>query len=121
MICSELREVLLPAYAPCTNFKGTCEQHCVWNPPKGHVPRGFGGATAALDAVRLVIVAAEPGNPADGESYEGPPSQMLSDSTIFFTTFLMANNLRRKGRPAPFHRSLAYLLDLCWPNHTITQ
>ena len=34
-----------------------------WHPEAGHVPRGFLGATGALEDVELIMVLAEPGNP----------------------------------------------------------
>jgi len=76
--CAELRELLLPAYAPCRHFDGNC--HCVarWDPGKGHVPRGFVGALGSLDEVKLVLVAAEPGDPLPGETYErADPADLL--------------------------------------------
>ena len=45
-----------------------------WFPSEGHVPRGFLGATRALEEVEVVMVLAEPGPPKDtkpnSEKYE---------------------------------------------------
>jgi hypothetical protein len=70
-----LTEVLLPAYHPCIGFEPTCRGECLWSPDKGHIPRGFHGGNA--ETIRLVLVTAEPGDPADGESYQGSPAEML--------------------------------------------
>jgi len=70
--CAELRELLLPAYAPCTHFGGACKGVAKWDTGKGYAPRGFVGALGSLDEVELVLVAAEPGDPLPGETHEGP-------------------------------------------------
>ena len=48
---------------------GSCPESR-WHPEAGHVPRGFLGATGALDDVELIMVLAEPGNPQGQESYD---------------------------------------------------
>ena len=53
-----LVDVLLPAYT-CQHF-GKCPD-ATWFPSEGHVPRGFLGATRALEEVEVVMVLAEPG------------------------------------------------------------
>ena len=66
-----LVDVLLPAYT-CQHF-GKCPD-ATWFPSEGHVPRGFLGATRALEEVEVVMVLAEPGPPKDtkpnSEKYE---------------------------------------------------
>lgn len=118
---SALSEALLPAQAPCPHFRGCCRDVCKWKPKSGFIPRGFGGATGSLSDVRLVLVTAEPGDPADGESYEGSPSEMVRGHLTWFRGLLEGDLLRRGGRPAPFHRNLRCILDLCWPEQFLQQ
>jgi hypothetical protein len=61
MTNAAMRAVLTPLYK-CSNYDGSCRDHCRWEPEHGLVPCGFGGATGPLDAVRLVLVTAEPGD-----------------------------------------------------------
>ena len=44
----------------CSNFEDCGADYA---PEKGHVPRGFSGATGSLDEVYLVIVSAQPSKP----------------------------------------------------------
>jgi hypothetical protein len=107
----------MPAMAPCAGFQGACKGQCTWEPDKGHIPRGFGGATGALDEVRLVLVTAEPNGPGDGESgYSGDVETFVEQTAVFTATLIRDDSLRRKGKKAPFHRNLRRILDLCWPN-----
>lgn len=114
-LCPELREILTPAMAPCASFEGVCKGHCKWQPKDGHIPRGFCGGTGAVAEVRLVLVTAEPGPPADGESYSGDAQRFIEQTAGFAATYLRDDSLRRNGRPAPYHRNLQRILDLCWP------
>jgi hypothetical protein len=113
--CQELLDVLTPALAPCKNFSGVCRGITVWDPPSGHIPRGFGGANGRAHSVKLILVTAEPGPPGDGEIYSGSPSRMLDEHIRFFERVFRDNALRRRGRAAPFHSGLRTILDLCWP------
>jgi len=76
--CSDLLDVLRPAIAPCTGFKGSCRGYCKFEPESGHIPRGFGGALGKATEVQLVLVAAEPGDPMDGRNYDGVESEVLT-------------------------------------------
>jgi hypothetical protein len=119
--CAELREILLPAYAPCTHFGGACDGIARWGPAKGHVPRGFVGALGSLDDVELVLVvaepgkplkrvAAEPGKPLERETYKGTdPADFLDQC---------AEKVYRifDAAPKPFHRNIRWILDLCFPD-----
>lgn len=67
---SNLAKLLKPAFAPCEAFEGPCRE-MRWNPARGHVPRGFLGATGNLKDIELVLVFAEPGDPHEGEKHEG--------------------------------------------------
>ena len=74
-----------------------------WNPPAGHVPRGFLGAAGDLSEVELVLVFAEPGDPHFGECHTGLKSA-YDYATYGFGT----------GKDL-FHRNVRHILDLCWP------
>jgi hypothetical protein len=77
--CTELQEILLPAYRPCPNLGGPCSNVVKWYPLAGHVPRGFIGATGSANEVELVLITAEPGDPLSDEMYdEQTPSAMLA-------------------------------------------
>lgn len=121
MTCASLVNVLLPALAPCRHLEGACRNFAAWNPACGDMPRGFGGANGCCEAVRLVLVTAEPGSPGDSESYGGAPAAMLTDHLRFFEHTLRHDALRRAGRGAPFHRNLRVILDLCWPVMSLDQ
>lgn len=71
--------------------------------------------------VRLILVTAEPGDPADGDSYSGSPVEMLSSSVKSFYKYMEADSLRRNGRGSPFHRNLKDILDLCWPGLSLRE
>ena len=107
--CVELRELLLPAYAPCAHFGGACAGSARWQPEKGHVPRGFVGALGSVDEVELVLVAAEPGDPLPGESYEG------SDPIDFLERCAEEAYRDFEGMANPFHRNIRSILDECFP------
>jgi hypothetical protein len=110
---------LRPAYEPCPNFKKACKDYCLWIPQDGHVPRAFGGATGAISDIRLILVTAEPGDPADGEKYHGSPDEMLHASMSMLIKCLREDNLRRNGKAARFHKNLRKILDLCWPGDSL--
>ena len=74
---THLRSLFEPAYRPCPHFNDVCKGICIWKLERGPVPRGFGGATASHEVVRLVIVAAEPGRPGDHERYSGTEEDKL--------------------------------------------
>jgi hypothetical protein len=96
-----MRDVLLPALAPCSHLEGNCKNYCRWEADKGHIPRGFGGGMASPDDIRLILVTAEPGDPADGDCYSGSPSDMLSSTVAAFYEYMLADSLRREGRGSP--------------------
>lgn len=100
------------AYEPCAGFSNGC-QFAVWNPAGGHVPRGFCGAIASEEVVRLVLVCAEPGDPHDSESHESdgsPAGYLASANSYAWECFATGKDL--------FHRNVRTLLDLCWPDST---
>lgn len=68
----ELSALMRQAYMPCSNIDvelGLCRE-AKWAPETGHIPRGFLGATGALEDVELVMVFAEPGHPHPDEIYD---------------------------------------------------
>jgi hypothetical protein len=113
--CEELRERLLPAYAPCTNFGGACAGVARWCPGKGHVPRGFLGALGSLDEVQFVLVVAEPGKPLPGETYEGrdPADYLDRCAEKVYRIFERSH--------APFHSNIRWILDECFPGLCFSQ
>lgn len=69
----QLIDILLPAFLPCESFQnGPCHACMTWDPPHGHVPRGFRGATGTIDEIKLVLVIAEPGDPYHNQNYSQP-------------------------------------------------
>jgi hypothetical protein len=98
-----IAEILVPAYDPCGGFAGTCRD-MRWEPDRGHVPRGFLGATGTLDEVELVLLFDAPGRPGTGERHTGLAS-----------TYRYAMSGFRDGA-SEFHRNVRTLLDLCWPD-----
>lgn len=111
-----LVDALMPAYAPCEGFNGSCAGVCVWEPDRGVVPCAFGGAKGALSEVRLVIVTAEPSDPPDDCVYRGNPREMVARSLAIFERSMRSGDLGRSGRPTQFHRRMRRILDLFWPN-----
>jgi hypothetical protein len=113
-----LVEMLAPAYGPCPHFRcqgGACKD-AVWNPAAGHIPRGFLGATGALEDVRLVMVFAEPGHPyADMDfSHATTPEALIAECTAH-------SHSRRSGANAKgftgdvFHRNVEWFIEQCFP------
>src|ERR1035438_2707882 len=103
--CNEVRDLLLPAFAPCSGFRNTCRS-MRWEPQEGHVPRGFCGAIGTIDEVQLVLVIAGPGTPHVGETYprEGQPED------VFALACQHAYRCFAKGKD-PFHRNVRRILD----------
>jgi hypothetical protein len=95
-----------------------------WQPAAGHIPRGWIGATSqSTSTVRLIIVAAEPGDPADGEQYDEnlDARSMLAEAAEFGYSHLIDTTLLRGGRPAPYHRNLRSIISLCWPDFDLQE
>jgi hypothetical protein len=106
----EVAALLLDAYRPCAEFAAACGA-MRWSPATGHIPRGFCGALDGCDAVELVLVTAEPGDPHDAESYaqgRTPAEQLAASSDHSF-------HCLRNGRDL-FHRNLRSILDHCYPD-----
>lgn len=108
--CRELRDILLPAFAPCPGFRRSCGT-MRWQPQAGHVPRGFCGAIGTADEVRLVLVVAEPGNPHDGETY----APHIQPEKLFQNVCRYVYGCFASGKDQ-FHRNVRAILDNCWPD-----
>ena len=108
----EIASILQRALAPCPHLAGVCAGHACWDPAHGYLPRGYLGATGRVHDVRLVLATAEPGEPGDGESYEGTPAEMFEAAAARLRAAL---EFERSGAAAPFHRNLRKILDYCWP------
>ena len=66
----KLLNIFRPSLGPCVEFSGVCAGTMRWDPLVGHVPRGW-IASGRLHEIRLLLVTSEPGNPADGDNYDG--------------------------------------------------
>jgi hypothetical protein len=106
----ELRDILLPAFGPCSGFHGACRS-MLWIPERGHVPRGFCGATGALREVQLVLVVAEPGDPHAKEVY----AAAASPSELFESVCRYVYGCFAHGTDQ-FHRNIRQILHDCWPD-----
>ena len=103
-----LVDTLIEAYRPCRHL-GTCRE-AVWSPERGHIPRGFLGATASLSDVEVVMVFAEPGHPHADEKYD--PSHAPAG--------LLESGLRHvydcyKNETDLFHRNVRWFLSQLYP------
>ncbi len=80
-----------------------------WNPPRGHVPRGFCGALGRLGDVQLVLIVAEPGDPHEGESCSADSPEEFLEATCRYTYGCFATGKDQ------FHRNIRErILDKCW-------
>ena len=101
-----LLQVLLPAFAPCPEFRGV-RKTMRWESDAGHVPRGFYGALGALAEVELILVFAESGDPHQGQQYAG--LQIAFDYAG--DAFGASTDL--------FHRNVRSILDGFWLGLTL--
>ena len=108
---SELQQILLPAYKPCACLPAPCAT-MRFTPVSGHVPRGFTGAFGSRQDVQLILVLAEPGDPAfREESYSS--DVVLHASFVGRLAQLVRGALEQKI--SPFHKNLRTILDNFWP------
>ena len=113
----DLRRILSSAYLPCSCFKAPCAT-MRFMPVAGHVPRGFTGAFGTRQDVELILVLAEPGDPASSaESYS--PDAVRHVSFIGKLSRLVQTALAQ--RISPFHKNLRIILDGFWPGLTLEQ
>ncbi len=109
-----LKAIFLPAFAPCDSFGRDCST-MGWDPARGHIPRGFFGATGDLEDVRLVLVCAEPGDPHPSESHSGD-----SPEEMFRSAYDYAYDCFKAGTDL-FHRNVRLILNLCFPGTTFDE
>lgn len=110
----ELSVLLRQAYMPCSNF-GVCRE-ARWAPETGHIPRGFLGATGALDDVELVMVFAEPGHPHPDEVYnpaDRPDTLLENGMRHAYESFANGTDL--------FHRNVRWFMGQLYPNLTFDE
>jgi hypothetical protein len=115
MVVIELAKVLNHALGPCPHFQCACKSFARWKPESGHIPRGYYSRAKKLSEIRLVIITAEPGDPADGESYLGDSDTMMRQHQRHTQKFL-DGEIARTGKSPPFHRNLSKILSNCWPS-----
>lgn len=108
----ELLDLLKSAYS-CEHLE-VCPQ-AVFDPSKGLVPRGFVGATGALDEVQAIFVLAEPGHPLKGESYPSSPHEATLEKALEHTyrCFKESENL--------LHRNVRKVISMIWPNKSFDE
>ena len=99
----------------CPQFEGVCKGFCRFDPAVGLIPRGYGGKPEDASDVRLIIVTAEPGDPAIGESYSGTALEMRKAHLNHFEQ-AMCHGIQRYGSASSqFHQRLCEILELFWP------
>lgn len=102
--CQELLDAISPAYSPCKHKDDACGS-LPWDEKKGHIPRGYCGATANLSDVILVLVFAEPGDPHAAEEDSVKPTYEYT-----YQSMKDGNDL--------FHCRVREILNLCFPGET---
>lgn len=107
----ELIRIIEPAYGPCPEFGEDCSGFARWAPDKGHVPRGYLGATGSLDEVEVVLLINEPGDPdVPRDTFTG------GNDARSFIRRATANTLRNyESRTGNLHRNMRDILDLIFP------
>lgn len=109
-----LLSVMLDAYQPCANF-GRCIE-ARWVPERGHVPRGFLGATGTPADVEVVMVFSEPGHPLAGEGHDSASAPLgLLRSAMQHTYNCYKSDIDQ------FHRNVRWFLSQLWPNLTFDE
>lgn len=117
----DLLTIVRPALAPCIELVGSCAGAVRYEPSTGHIPRGWIGGIGTFDAIRLVLVTAEPGDPGAGENYPDDAEAALIAYSTFARNAIETDSLRRNGRPAPFHKNLRRILDAFWPGTSLDE
>ena len=117
-----LKSLLLEAYKPCRFFPSSmldsvpkCRQ-ARWKPRRGHIPRGYLGATGSVEDVELVMVFAQPGHPHNDESYDeslGPEGLMSACTAHVYDCFKHGRDL--------FHRNVRWFMSQLFPEMDFDQ
>jgi|APSaa5957512493_1039668.scaffolds.fasta_scaffold09398_2 hypothetical protein len=116
----EIIEILKPAYNPC-EFFGACTE-ANWDPKKGHIPRGYLGATGELSEVEVVIVLAEPSHPLEEYPEQSDPISYISACVSLAYECYAFNTYQ--GKPLKVsvgHTNLIYILDSLFPDHSFDE
>ncbi len=112
----KLKVILQPAFPICAGAAegNGCHKKVTIDATKGHLPRGFFGATGEIEDVELVLVVAEPGDPSEGDSTEDLLETYNITTDVFDPKVLDS----RTGKPTggEFHEKVRYILDECFPN-----
>lgn len=79
-------------------------------------PRGFFGAEGSLADVKLVLIAAEPGDPADEEHiFTGVPlDDLVTQNGNFRHFYDSPEAVTRSRRALRFHSNLRRFIEMCW-------
>jgi len=104
----KLLRVLAKAYQPCPKF-GICAE-AKFDPSSGHIPRGFIGATAALEDVKVIFLFSEPGHPHINETYPDTNSVDLLAAGVKKTYESFKNSTDK------FHENTRWVMNQIW-NH----
>ncbi len=111
---TEILNVLKPAYEPCVKFGRECIKTATWAPQRGHVPRGFLGATGGVEDIKLVLLVAEPGNPhKDSQFQSGVTARSFITKTITDTYACF------RDQTDTFHGNMRRILDLAFPDYIL--
>jgi hypothetical protein len=106
---SQMLALLLAAYQPCANF-GTCRE-AKWDPARGHIPRGFLGATGDLRDVEVVMVVSEPGQPHLDEAYD----PALSPRELLMCGLRHTYSCLKDSKDL-FHKNVRGFMQRLWPD-----
>ena len=110
----QILSIVRDAYQPCGNF-GKCRE-AKWDPERGHVPRGFLGATGEPKEVEVVMVFSEPGDPHEDESYDAdlaPQGLLRSAMRHTYNCF--------HSHADPFHKNVRWFMSEIYPDLTFDQ
>mgnify|MGYP001222180831 CR=1 FL=1 len=116
----EIIEILKPAYEPCKSIE-ICSQ-ANWHPEKGHIPRGYLGATGEISEVEVVFVLAEPSHPLETYSKKADPLTYIKNCTDLAYECYLHNTYQ--GKPLEInigHQNLKIILNMLWPDLSFDQ
>lgn len=109
---SKMLDVLRKAHK-CKYF-GICAE-AKYEPENGHVPRGYLGATGALEEVKVVIMLKEPGHPHSIEQHIGSNPEDVLFSTIEYSYGCY------DSRKDQLHKNVRDFIDALFPELTFDE
>jgi hypothetical protein len=112
--CREIVRLLELAY-PCAGFTDSCSE-LTWAPARGHVPRGYGGATGTPGDVRLVLVMSQPDPPPSDQTFDADMAPQDLINAICRSTYLGLAAERNQ-----FYRNTRFLLSCCFPGVSLQE